>query len=311
MSKHLKADLAILSITVVWGSSFIIMKNIVDVMGVWAYLAMRFSVAAALMVLLFLPKVRAAKAPAVAKGGIVGLVLFAGMALQVAGLRFTSASNSAFITGLNVVLVPVLSAFLLRKQPPFKAIAGVACATVGLFLLTGGFDRAWNPGDTLTLLCACCFALQIILIDKFNQRTDPVQIAVFQIVGAALLYLISWRLFDPRPVAFTLRNVLTVLYTGAFGTAFAFGVQTIAQKHTSPTRTALIISCEPVFGAIFAMIVPDNAGKVEALTLSMAAGCLLIFGGMLISELKFGSARAKDEPDEEDAPAPAASASDS
>ena len=295
MRTSLKADLAILSITVIWGSSFILMKNVVGVMGVYAYLTLRFSVAAILLTVLFRKQMRTAKPKNWLHGGVIGLLLFLGMALQVTGLKFTAASTSAFVTGLNVVIVPVLSAILLRKQPPLKAVLGVLMATAGLFVLTGGFTDRWNKGDTLTLFCACCFALQIIFIDKFNTTTDPRQTAVIQMVTAAVLYAGMWLLFEPGAVHLTWPVILTVLYTGALGTAFAFGVQTIAQKYTSPTRTALIISCEPVFGAIFALIVPGAEGKTETLTVAMVAGSLLILGGMLLSELKGKEAEVAEE----------------
>lgn len=286
MRTSLKADLAILSITVVWGSSFIIMKNLVEAVGVFAYLTLRFTVAAVLLSAIFHRQVAGTKPRDLLHGGVIGLLLFLGMGLQVTGLQYTAASTSAFVTGLNVVMVPILSAFLLRKQPPLRAIFGVLMATAGLFVLTGGFSQQWNRGDTLTLLCAGCFALQIIFIDKFNAVTDARLNAVLQMVVAAALFAMMWLFVEREPVRFSWPLVLTVLYTGAMGTAFAFGVQTIAQQYTSPTRTALIIACEPVFGAIFALLVPGTDGKTETLTLTMILGSLLILGGMVLAELK-------------------------
>lgn len=286
MRTSLKADLAILSITVVWGSSFIIMKNLVEQVGVFAYLTLRFAVAAILLLVLFRRQVARVRPMDLRNGAVIGLLLFLGMGLQVTGLQFTAASTSAFVTGLNVVMVPVLSAVLLRKQPPLRAILGVVLATIGLFVLTGGFSQQWNRGDTLTLFCACCFALQIIFIDKFNAQTDARLNAVIQMVVAALLFALVWVGFERSTIHFSWPLLLTVLYTGALGTAFAFGVQTIAQQYTSPTRTALIIACEPVFGAIFALLVPGTDGVKEMLTLSMVVGSLLILGGMILSELK-------------------------
>ena len=286
MRTSLKADLAILSITVVWGSSFIIMKNLVEQVGVFAYLTLRFVVASILLLVLFRRQMARVRPVDLRNGAVIGLLLFLGMGLQVTGLQFTAASTSAFVTGLNVVMVPVLSAVLLRKQPPLRAILGVVLATVGLFVLTGGFSQQWNRGDTLTLLCACCFALQIIFIDKFNAQTDARLNAVIQMVVAALLFALVWAGFERSTIHFSWPLLLTVLYTGALGTAFAFGVQTVAQQYTSPTRTALIIACEPVFGAIFALLVPGTDGVREMLTLSMVVGSLLILGGMILSELK-------------------------
>jgi drug/metabolite transporter (DMT)-like permease len=289
MTKQIKADLSLLSITLVWGSSFIIMKNISEEIPAHAYLALRFAVAGLLMILLFHKKLKKLSFKALWSGTLVGLFLYSGMMLQVMGLKTTSASNSAFITGLNVVMVPFISATLLRKKPSIYSIYGVLMATVGLFILKG-FEGSWVIGDTLTLLCAVCFALQIIFIDKFASDVDIYQLATVQVVSAAILYAITWGVNDlvSAPVAFTLDVpvILAILYTGAMGTAFAFGVQTIAQKYTTPTRTALILTCEPVFGAMFALIVPNAQGQTETLTVKMVLGCLFILAGMMLSELK-------------------------
>lgn len=289
MTKQLKADLAILSITVVWGSSFIIMKNISDDIPAYAYLALRFSVATILLVAVFNKQLKGINFKALWSGSLVGLMLYAGMMLQVTGLKTTSASNSAFITGLNVIMVPIISVLLLKKKPPINALIGVALATFGLFVLKG-FTGNWVIGDSLTLLCALCFALQIIFIDKFASDVNIYQLAIIQIASAAVFYIITWIGADvittPVPFVIDSKIILTVLYTGALGTAFAFGVQTIGQKYTTPTRTALIITCEPVFGALFAAIVPDIYGRTEVLTIQSILGCLLIFSGMLITELR-------------------------
>jgi drug/metabolite transporter (DMT)-like permease len=290
MTKQIKADLAILSITVVWGSSFVLMKNITGSIPFYAFLSLRFLVAAAILCMIFHKALRGIKLQAIFHGCVLGLMVFGGMALQYIGLEYTSASNSAFITGLNVVMVPVFSAVFLKKSPPLNAIIGVGLATAGLFFLSGGFSGSWNKGDSLTLLCAVCFAFQIIFIDKFAAKTDVRQLAVIQILSAAVFYSFLWLGFGWfQPIAFALdtRSVLTILYTGAMGTALAFGVQTIAQKFTTPTRTALIIACEPVFGAIFAVTLPDRWGVTETLSFGAVVGCLLILSGMLVTEVKF------------------------
>ena len=291
MTKQLKAELSLLGITVVWGSSFIIMKNISEDIPAYVYLTLRFTVAGLLMILLFHRKLRDFSCKAFWSGTIVGLLLYGGMMLQVMGLHTTSASNSAFITGLNVVMVPVISATLLKKRPPLNAVFGVMLATAGLFVLKG-FKGSWQIGDTYTLLCAVCFALQIIFIDKFAADVDIYQLATVEIVSAAVFYAITWLVADIGlpPVSFAIDSkvILTVLYTGALGTALGYGVQTVAQKYTTPTRTALILTCEPVFGAIFATAVPNGQGVREVLTLNTVLGCLLILLGMIITELRAG-----------------------
>ncbi len=296
MSQQLKADLSILSITVIWGSSFIIMKNISERIPAYAYLTLRFAVAGLLLSLIFYKHLKKIKWKGLLSGTVIGFFLYAGMMMQVVGLQTTSASNSAFITGLNVVMVPIISATLLKKKPPLNAVFGVVLATVGLFVLKG-FTGVWGVGDTYTLICAVCFALQIIFIDKFASDVDTYQLAIVQIVSAALFYAITWAVVDivsnPVPIILDTEIILAVIYTGALGTAFGFGVQTLAQKYTSPTRTALIIACEPVFGAFFAFIVPNASGETEALTLGTILGCLLILSGMLITEARLSKREEK------------------
>ncbi|MGI6622620.1 MAG: DMT family transporter [Acetivibrionales bacterium] len=288
MTRQLKADLAILGITVVWGSSFIIMKNITEDIPPYAYLALRFLVAAIILIAVFHRQLKSINLRSIWSGSLVGLTLYAGMMLQVTGLKTTSASNSAFITGLNVIMVPIISVLLLKKKPPINALFGVVLASLGLFVLKG-FSGNWTIGDTLTLLCALCFALQIIFIDKFASDVNIYHLAIVQIASAAIFYIITWICADmasaAAPFVIDSKIILTVLYTGALGTALGFGVQTIAQKYTTPTRTALIITCEPVFGALFALIIPDVYGKTEVMTIRMILGCLLILSGMLITEL--------------------------
>lgn len=290
MKKQLKADLSIFSITVIWGSSFIIMKNISEDIPAYAYLAMRFSVAAIILTCIFYKHLKGITLRSIIRGSLIGLLLYLGMMLQVLGLKTTSASNSAFITGLNVIMVPIISVLLLKKKPPINAIIGVFLASVGLFLLTG-FQGNWIIGDTLTLACALCFALQIIFIDKFASDMDIYHLALIGVASAAVFYLITWAgisftSVNMHSIVFDSKVIITILYTGALGTAFGYGVQTIAQKYTTPTRTALILTCEPVFGAVFALLVPDIYGKTESLTIQTILGSLLILSGMLITELR-------------------------
>jgi len=291
MSKQLKADLSIFCITIIWGSSFIVMKNISNDIPAYAYLAMRFLVASIILMFIFNKNLKGINLSGIIRGSIIGLLLYAGMMLQVLGLKTTTASNSAFITGLCVVMVPIISVFLLKKRPPLNAVAGVILAAVGLFFLTG-FQGNWVIGDTLTLICALCFALQIIFIDKFASDMNIYHLAFLQVSSAAVLYLITWAGIaftssGSAYIVFDSKVILTILYTGALGTALGYSVQTIAQKYTNPTRTALILTCEPVFGAIFALIVPDINGNTEKLTIKTFIGCLLILSGMVITELRF------------------------
>lgn len=286
MSKQIKADILLLVITAIWGSSFALMKNALEHIPSFAYLSLRFIIAAVILVIIFRKRVKKINKKLLVYGSIIGLMLFGGMALQVSGLRFTSASNSAFITGLNVVMVPVVSAVFLRKKPGRTSIIGVVVAFGGLFFLSGGLNFRFNIGDFLTLLCAVCFTFQIIFIDKYTEGEDPVLLAVLQIAFAAVLNTFLWLGFDYKPFQFNSAIIVTLVITGVLGTAFAYAGQTIIQRFTSPTRTALIFTAEPVFGAFFALVIPNSLGMTEVLTINTIVGCLLILGGMLISEIR-------------------------
>lgn len=288
MTKQLKADLVLLSITLIWGASFTLMKNVLDHIPSFAYLSLRFIIAASILSIIYHKRMTKLKFKTVLYGCIIGLMLFGGMALQVSGLYFTTASNSAFITGLNVMIVPVMSAAALKKNPGLFSIIGVFLAFGGLFFLSGGLEFHFNIGDFLTLLCAFCWSFQIIFIDKFTNREDSVQLAVVQITFAALLNSAVWMGMNYEPIAMDWTVIITLLITGVLGTAFAFAGQTIAQRYTSPTRTALILTAEPVFGAVFALLIPNSQGVTETLKLNTVLGCALILAGMLIAEMKPG-----------------------
>ncbi len=293
MSKQIKADILLLLITVIWGTSFPLMKNVLDYIPSFAYLSLRFIIATVVLLVVFHKKLKLMNKAALIYGSLIGLMLFGAMALQVSGLYFTTASNSAFITGLNVVMVPVVSAVFLRKKPGAASTIGVLMAFGGLFFLSGGLDFKFNFGDLLTLLCAVCVTFQIILIDKFTNDQDAALLSVIQVGSVAVFSLITWTGVGYKSFEFNWTVAITLFITGVLGTALAFAGQTIVQKNTSPTHTALIFTAEPVFGALFALIIPNSQGMVESLKLNTVAGCGLILAGMLISELKLGKRQAE------------------
>lgn len=285
---QIKADISLLLITVIWGSSFTLMKNVLERIPPFAYLSLRFILAGIILVVLFYKRLSSITKRTLLFSFILSLLLFGGMAFQVIGLRYTSASNSAFITGLCVIMVPVISMLFLQKKPDKNSVMGVILAFCGLFFLAGGLEFKFNLGDFLTLLCAFCFAFQIILVDKFIAKEEPVLLSVLQIVFAAILYSIAWGTIDNKPFVIDKPVILTLVITGVLGTALAYSVQIVAQKHTSPTHAALILTAEPVFGVLFAVLIPNSQGVAEVLDMKKVIGCTLIILGMLVCELKFG-----------------------
>ena len=294
MTKKLKADLLLLIITVVWGSSFPLMKIILDFMPSFAYLSLRFLLAAVLLVVIFHRNLKHFNRRTLLYGSIIGALMFAGMALQVNGLYTTSASNSGFITGLNVVIVPLVSAVLLKKRPDRASFIGVVVAFAGLFFLSGGLNMNFNIGDFLTFLCSICWAFQIIFIDKFTASEDASLLAIMQIGFTGIVSTGVWMSTGFQMFELNSTVIIVISVTAVLGTALAFGGQTIAQKDTSPTHTALIFTAEPVFAAIFAMIIPNMAGETEKLGIASIIGCVLILAGMMISEFKLGQKSRSD-----------------
>jgi len=288
-----KADISLLLISIIWGSSFALVKNVLDYIPSFAYISLRFIIASAVLVIMFRKRLGSMNRKTFLYGFILSLMLFGGVALQIVGLYYTTASNSAFITGLSVVMVPVISVFALKKKPGLNSIIGVILACAGLFFLSGGLNFTFNIGDFLTLLCAICFALQIIFLDKFTGERDPMLLSILQISFIAVYSTGVWVVFEFKPFKINLAVIAVLFITGVLGSALAYSVQAVVQKYTTPTHAALIMSAEPVFGAIFALIIPDAQGNVETLTIKKVVGCTLILLGMLISEAKVGKSTLK------------------
>jgi drug/metabolite transporter (DMT)-like permease len=287
---RLWADLSLLVVTAVWGGTFVMVKDAMADAGPLTFVALRFALAAAVLA----PLVGISRAhfsrPMALGGAAAGLFLFAGYVLQTAGLQFTSASKAGFITGLSVVIVPTVAAAMLRRPPARATAIGVALATVGLALLSLQGDLGVELGDLLVLGCAAAFALHILVVGHVAPKADVLALTSVQIAAAAAFTTVGAALFE-RPTADQLRAILpAAAFTGLFATVAAFYLQTKAQRFTTPTRTALIFSLEPVFAALFGFLLAGDRLGWRALV-----GCALILAGMLIAQL----APAHDAPAQE------------
>jgi drug/metabolite transporter (DMT)-like permease len=303
-----QADALLLAVTAVWGATFPLVKNATDLAhgGVPTYwfLAARFTLATVLVFLLFWRRVKAAPPRTWGAGVLIGCFLFAAYAFQTFGMAYTTSSKAGFITGLCVVLVPVLTVVWLKRKPSPGAWLGVLTATAGLALLSLNADLMPTYGDFLVFLCAVGFALHITAVSRFAGKHDPVALAVIQIGVAAVL---SWgmHLLEAGSLSPGVAGVLwwsgpasvTVawLICGVLATAAAFLLQNVLQPHTTPTHTALIFSAEPVWGAIFSYLLLH-----ETLPLRGYVGGAMILAGMLLAEVPLFGARG----DSDSAPAP-------
>lgn len=287
MSKKTATVIAVF-ITAAWGSSFILMKNVADSVSALAFLTLRFGVAAVLLALLFCKQLRRFDKKTVFRSFVLGAFLAGYMIFQIIGLRYTSASNSAFLTSLSVLIVPFLSALLLRKMPGKSNWTGVALAVLGLVFITGIYKglTALTIGDLYTLACAVCVAAHIVVADRFLKESDSLLLGIGQIFAAALLSLLAWCIQTPATfttVDYTADLIVAVLLTSVFCTCFAFTGQIIVQKQLPPARLAVIFTLEPVFAYFYALVIP-LPGVSEPLIPAKGLGCLLVVGGMMISE---------------------------
>lgn len=269
---------ALVAVTAVWGSTFVVVKDAVEQIPVADFLTWRFALAA-LTMLLLRPRAVAHLGSAGRRAGVLlGLALGVGYLLQTIGLQTTDAAVSGFITGMFVVLTPLGAAVLLKQAPDRTAWAAVALATVGLGLLS---LRGWSVGggELLTLGCAAAFALHIVGLGRWAPSYDVYGLAVVQLLTVAALsagFAAPGGLSVPPDGGVWAALALTALAA----TAVAFVVQTWAQAHLSPTRAAVIMTMEPVFAGLFAVGVGG-----ERLGPRMLLGAALVLGAMVLAEV--------------------------
>ena len=277
-------ELAMVAVTAVWGSTFVLVRDAVAQIPPFTFIAYRF-LAAALLLAAIRPRLTVGGAGDAGRwgplgaGAVIGLALFAGYGFQTVGLQYTTASNAGFITGLSVVLTPLLGALLLGQSPGRWPVTGACLAAVGLAFLSLQTLEV-RQGDALVLGCAVAFAAHILLLGRYAPRLDTYRLAVVQLGTAGLLALV-WAVMAGDLAAPASAEVWVALgITSVVASAGAFLIQTRAQRELSPTRTAVIITMEPVFAGLFGFLV---AG--ERLSGRGWLGAGLILAGMLIAEL--------------------------
>lgn len=276
----------LMSATLLWGTTFVVVQEAVESIPVMLFIAARFLVAL-LVILPFLKgrmkEVRQSFLPGLA----VGFVLFLAYASQTFGLKWTTAANSAFITGLNFVFTPLLGVLLFKIKVRRQVLYAVVLALMGFTLLSYNPGMRFNPGDFMTLICSLSVALQILLLDYYLKKgVSEFGLFFYQIFFVAFFSLTASLIFEP----FNLKalsggySIFAVLFTGIFCSAYGFFAQTRSQKHIPPVRAALIFILEPVFGAI-----------LDFYLNGMAPALKLTGGALILAALVLGEIRRKEE----------------
>ena len=283
MSRRQAADLSLLFNTIVWGATFVLVKAALDDITPVFFLALRFSIATAALVLLLHRPLRRLFTWKVALGGaLAGVFLYAGYLFQTLGLRLTSAPKSAFLTGLTSILVPFLGAIVYKTKPQLSEIAGVFVATAGLWLMT--LPGAIGPiarGDLLTLIGAVGYAAHIVTLGHFSEQMRFEVVSVAQLGAAAALALASFWWAEVPRVVWRPAVVWAVLISGLLSTAVAFTIQAWAMQYTTATRTAVIYLLEPVVAWMTSYWLVH-----EGLSPRAGLGAAFILLGIVLVELK-------------------------
>jgi drug/metabolite transporter (DMT)-like permease len=277
---RLKADLTLLLVALIWGSSFVAQRVAAQSMSIYLFNALRFLIAA-LVILPFLvlhkqPNFHLSDLPGIV---LAGFLLFAGNAFQQHGLRTTTASNAGFITGLYVVIVPLILAVFMRQSPRGVVCLAVMLAASGLFLLSTKGSFILAPGDTFELAGALTWALHVLLIGWLVKRVDIFPLAVIQYTVCGLLSLFATLLVETPSTASLPIVWWTVIYTSLISIGLGYTLQAVGQKVAPPADAAIIMSAEAVFAAFSGWLLLD-----EHLSALQLLGCGLMLVGMILAQ---------------------------
>ena len=282
----IRANLLLLLTSVIWGFGFIAQRLGMDYIGPYSFNVFRFALGALSLVPLvyFLERKKSGQAkagrPFWVIGGLAGFVLFGGATLQQVGLLYTTAGKAGFITGLYLVIVPLLG-FCLRQKIDKLTIAGALIATYGLYLLsiTEGFNM--GQGDTLVLIGAFFWAVHVQVVGyAAKYKLDPLKLAILQYLICAGLNLVLALFLEELSFQATLDASGAILYAGLVSVGVAYTLQIVAQKHVDPSQAAILLSLEAVFAVLAGWLMLD-----ELLNSRESWGCILMFAGMMLSQM--------------------------
>ncbi|WP_026694882.1 DMT family transporter [Peribacillus kribbensis] len=289
MKKSLYADAGLLMVALIWGVSFVLVQNAIAHLEPYSFNAIRFLLAALILAVWHLLKnpSRSGFRPGLLKAGMkMGLWLFLGYALQTIGLLHTTPAKAGFITGLSIVIVPLLSLLFLKQALTLQTAFGIIAATAGLYLMTMIGESRFTVSDLLILIAAFSFAMHVVMTGKYSQKFEALPLTIVQLTVVSLLSFAGGFVFENPAGSFSLHTLFLpdvaagLLITSLLATAAAFLIQTSLQRFTSPARVALAFSTEPVFAAITSYFWIG-----ETLSPYAMAGCVLIFGGIILSEI--------------------------
>lgn len=279
--KKYQADLVLLLVAIIWGSIFAITKNTLSYVGPLFIIAVRFSISAIVLILLFRKKLKTIRWKDLPGGIIVGGILFGALITQLVGLKYTTASKQAFLIGTYVVLVPFLYWLTHKTKPGIWAILGAFMCLTGTSLLTLNQGFSISFGDSITLFSGVFYAAHLVTTEYFAKKDDLILFLIIQFSVVAVLSTVSALLVEPLPVGLSSSTIFSLLYLSVVCTLITYFLQVLGQKYTVSTHASLILSTEAVFGSLLAV---QMLG--EHFTFKMLLSCGIIFTAILVTEVK-------------------------
>lgn len=286
---------ALILVTVIWGGGFVASDIALESMKPFQIMMVRFLLASVLMGVISRGQQKSEeklkdRAGAIKAGILMGVTLFMGFAFQIIGLQYTTPSKNAFLTALNVVIVPFIAFVILKKKIGAKGIIGAVMSVFGVALLSLNGNFTVSLGDGLTLFCAVGFAFQIFFTSEFVKKYPASVLNTVQMFTAFVLSAISLMIFWENDFQVTTQGWLSALYLGVVSTTICYLLQTACQKYIDETKAAIILSMESVFGTIFSILILH-----EVVTVRMIIGCAVILAAVIISNMSETSEKIEDK----------------
>ena len=277
-----KGDILLLIAAIIWGSAFVAQRIGAEHVGVFLFNGSRFLLGAVLLALLLIIRREKPDFSNLKTLYIPGIILYVASALQQAGMAYTSAGNAGFITGLYVILVPVMAAIILKTKVRLQVWLGAVLAVSGMYLLSVNGNLQIEKGDALIMGSAVFWALHVLVIGRYAVRVPAIQLATGQFFICGILNVFSGLVIGGQSLPGFAQALYPILYTGIFSTAIAFTLQVAGQRLTQASDAAIIMSLEAAFAALFGFLILN-----EILNTRQIIGVTLMFAGMLLSQIRF------------------------
>ncbi|WP_294156369.1 DMT family transporter [uncultured Clostridium sp.] len=287
---NIKGNVILMITALIWGTAFVAQSVGMDYVGPFTFITARYIVGGLFLIPCIYLLDRINKKPVresgkddkktlLTGGFLCGTALFTASCFQQIGIQYTTVGKSGFITALYIIIVPLLG-ILFKKRVSVKVWISVVISLIGLYLLCMNESFSISRGDFLILMCAFCFSIHILIIDKYSSLVDSVRMSCIQFFVAGLLGVIPMFIFENPQIKDMLNACSPILYAGIMSSGVAYTLQIIGQKYTSPVLATLIMSIESVFAALSGWIILG-----EVLSLKEYIGCCLVFSAIILAQL--------------------------